>query len=538
MTCATIELPDNIDACHRMIENFHQLLHAKDVAVTDLSTTVDELKRQVEYLMRQTYGRKSEQLDPNDTLFAQWFNNNNDQPTPDEKLPGEPATQTIAAHERTKPTGRKPLPANLPRKQVVYALRDEDLPCPCCGEVRHEIGREVSEQLEYVPASLYVLRHERLKYACKTCEGEVAIADKPVEGLSKSLAGPGLHAQILTSKYGDHIPLYRLERIFKRHGVDIPRSTMCQWVGQSADLCSPLIELMKRRILDSKVIQTDDTPVKQQTSGKGKLKTCRFWPYRGDETNPYTVFDYTPDRSRDGPLKWFKNTAPGSFKNPRKLSEFRGFRGFLQTDAYSVYDVFFDKPWQMTHVGCWAHVRRKFYECRTASPQAHEVLLLIGALYKIEKQAKELDAQRRFELRQSQSASVLEKIFAWCESKQVNTLPKTGLGQAIRYALNQREALSRYITDADLSIDNNACEREIRSIAIGRKNWLFTGSERGGKSAAIIFSLIASCDRHDVDPYAYLRDVITRLPATPLSQINQFLPDVWKTRQKTKMPGV
>jgi len=500
MTSTTIQLPDDVDSCH-------DLIRAKDAAVTDLLANNADLKRQLEYLLRQKYGRKSEQLDPSDTLFAKWLEQQGSVPVL------EAPKQSIASHQRVKPTGRKPLPDDLPRKEVIHDIPESQLPCPCCGDQRRRMGEEVAEQLEYIPASIHVIRHVRYKYACRACEGQIVVADKPIEGLDKSLMGPGLLSQILTSKYCDHQPLYRLEGIFKRHGVDLARSTMCQSVGRSADLLKPLVERMKTRVLASKVIQTDDTTVKQQVKGKGKTKQCRFWSYVGAPPNPYIVYDYTLGRGREGPVAWFKNS---------------GFKGYLQADAYSGYDGFFTSPtWRMTEVGCWAHARRKFYDCRTASPEAHQIVLWVRDLYDVED--KELDAESLQAMRREQSKPILDKIFEWCRSNRQNALPKSGLGKAIGYALNHREALERYIEDGDLSIDNNACERSMRGIAIGRKNWLFTGSERGGKSAAIIFSLISSCKRHDLDPFVYLRDVITRLPATRMSQIDQFLPDVWKT---------
>ena len=301
---------------------------------------------------------------------------------------------------------------------------------------------------------------------------------------------------------------------------------MCRWMQDVAALCEPLLAFMKKQILCSHVIQSDDTPVKQQDheSRPGKTKTCRFWSYVSDKANPYVVYAYTSDRSRAGPERWFRN-AQGE----------GNFSGHLQCDAYVGYDRLFASPWQMIHTGCWAHVRRKFYDARFNFPgPCHQALALIGQLYQVERQSKDLNASARRLMRQAEARPVLDSFWSWSEQCRRDALPKSALGLAIQYALNLRPALERYIDDGALSIDNNACEREIRTIAIGRKNWLFTGSERGGKSAAIIFSLIASCQRHDVDPYAYLRDILTRLPATPLSQIKQFLPDIWKTGPKQK----
>ena len=292
-----------------------------------------------------------------------------------------------------------------------------------------------------------------------------------------------------------------------------------------AALCEPLLTLMKEQILCSHVIQSDDTPVKQQTplgheKGRGKTKTCRFWSYVGDKANPYVVYDYTNNRSRAGPERWFRNAQSEA-----------NFSGHLQCDAYVGYDRLFASPWDMIHTGCWAHARRKFYDARFNFPgSCHQALALIGQLYQVERQSKDLDAGDRRQMRQAEARPVLDRFWSWSEQCRHDALPKSGLSQAIQYALNLRQALERYIDDGALAIDHNACERSLRGIAIGRRNWLFTGSEAGGHTAAAMFTLIGSATLNNVDPFAYLRDIFTRLPATPLNQLNHFLPDRWAKR--------
>ncbi len=419
-----------------------------------------------------------------------------------------------------KHRGRKPLPKDLPRKRVVYEAPADELTCPCCNKPRTKIGEEVSEQLEFEPASLYVIEHVRFKYACKHCEANVVTADKPLQPIDKGLPGPGLLAHVITSKYADHLPLYRLERIFRRHGVEIPRSTSCGWMAASAALLKPLYELMKQRLLQSKVIHTDDTPVPVQDRTRNKTRQGRVWVYVGDHNHPYTVFDFTPTRSRDGPVAFLDS-----------------FNGYLQADAYSGYDVLYSTG-KVTEVACWAHARRKFFDSRETDPaRANVVLAMIRLLYDVERDAKDLPANERRRLRQQRSWPRLEQIKSWVDEEQLVALPKSPIGQAIRYCLSNWAALIRYVDDGDLHIDNNPAENALRSVVIGRKNWLFAGSDNGGRTAATLCSFIASCQLHEIDPFAYLRDVLTRISACPINEVDQFMPDNWRTPRAVGTDG-
>ncbi|MFA7236305.1 MAG: IS66 family transposase [Phycisphaeraceae bacterium] len=355
----------------------------------------------------------------------------------------------------------------------------------------------------------------------------MATADKPPEGqvIDKGLPGPGLVAHVITSKYCDHQPLYRLEGMLARHGVSIARSTMCGWMKAAADLLTPLVQLMAARIRGSKVIHTDDTPMPVQDKGRGKTKTGRLWVYLGDPTSggSYDVFDYTESRSRDGPRNWLKE-----------------FKGYLQADAFGGYDGIYATG-DVTEVACWAHARRKFYDARTSDPaREHHVLAMIRLLYDVERDAKERQAedktfasggaQAKRAMRQERSCPLLEQLHAWLLRERDGVLPKSPMGQAIGYALNNWDALVRYAGDGDLAIDNNAAERAIRPLTIGRKNYLFFGSDGGGRTAAILYSVVAGAKRHGLDPFVYLRDVLAVIGSTPMSQLDQFLPDRWKAQ--------
>jgi transposase len=441
--------------------------------------------------------------------------------------PGRPTGRRRAA----RPHGRRPLPADLPRCRVEHPVDPKDLAC-ACGACRRRIGQEVSEQLEYAPAGLFVIQHVRPKYACPACEQGVVIADKPPQPIERGLPGPGLIAHVIVGKYADHLPLYRLEGMLARHGVDLDRSTLGGWVAFAADLLMPLVVFMAALVRGSKVINTDDTPVPvldRAAGAGGKTRQGRLWVYHGDDAHPYVVFDYTPDRCAKGPAAWLA-----------------GYNGFLQADAYSGYDGIYagEAGGQVVEVGCWAHARRKFYEARGSDPvPAHEALAFVRQLYAAEDEAGKLAARLpaaapdareraasiRLALRQAKALPVLDAMHAWLLDRQGTALPKSPLGVAIGYSLNNWDALKRYAADGDLAIDNNVSERAMKHVAVGRKNWLFAGGDEGGRRAAAMYSLVATCRRHGIDPWAYLHDVLARIASTPMSQLGQFLPDRWKS---------
>jgi hypothetical protein len=339
------------------------------------------------------------------------------------------------------------------------------------------------------------------------------VAPPPAKVIGKGLAGPGMVAHIITSKYCDHLPLYRQESILARQGVELSRKTLCDWVMTGADKLQPLVDLMKQEVLASKVIHTDDTTVPVQDRDQTKTKTGRLWVYVGDARNPYSVYDYTPDRKRDGPAKFLA-----------------GFRGYLQADAFAGYDRIY-APGDVIEVACWAHARRKFVEAESSGGlRALTAVAWIKRLYAVENEAREaaLDAKKLCALRQEKSKPLLDDFGAWLRAQQAEVLPKGPVGQAVAYTLSNWTALNRYVEDGGLDIDNNAAERALRGIAVGRKNWLFAGSDRGGRAAAVLVSFTQTCKDLNLDPFAYLRDILARIADHPMKDINQLLPDQWQ----------
>ena len=494
-------LPDDLALCHEIIRQ-------QADTIRESQRRIGQLEHQVEQLLRRQYGPRRESVDPEQLrLFAD--------EEPGDLAEGEPAPppepqDAATTRRRWRRGGRQRLPEHLPRERVEYELTAEELACPDCGCVRVKIGEEISEQLEYVPASMRVLQHVRFRYACRSCQEHVAIAAKPPQPIDKGLPGPGLLAQTITSKYGDHLPLYRLEDIFARHGVELSRATLCGWMASCAGLLTPLFNEMVRRVLLSLVIHTDDTTVPVWDPTLPHTRTGRFWVYVGDVRHPYVVYDYTPRRTRDGPEDFLK-----------------GYRGYLQADAFTGYDRICAGSGAI-EVACWAHVRRKFYESRTSAPvPAHAALARIRQLYKIEHDAADLSAEDRRALRQKDAVPLLTAFEGWLTEQGGRALPKSPIGQAIAYARSNWAALLRYTEHGDLSIDNNLAERMLRAQAIGRRNWTFLGSDRGGRTAAVLYSLTGTCKHHDIDPFAYLQDILRRLPSHPADQLEELLPDVW-----------
>jgi transposase len=506
------QLPEDPSALRQMVMSLLEEVESKD-------RRLRQLQHWVEQLLRARYGPRRERVNENQLfLFAVAL------VSAGREAPNEP--QGSAAPEKApgstgkrKGHGRGALPKSLHRQRVVHDLAEDQRQCPQCQGALKRIGEEVSERLEYVPASLVVIQDACQKYACaKGCT--VVTAQKPMAPIEKGLPGPGLLAHVAVSKYGDHLPLNRQEEIFQRQGVDLPRQTMADWMRAGADLASPLYELMKQQVVGSKAIQTDDTPVPVLDPDLPHTRTGRIWTYVGDGQHPYTVYDYTPTRRRDGPEEFLK-----------------AFRGYLQADAYSGYDHFFEEPERgIDEVACWAHARRKHYEAQSSDLMRATVMLAyIRLLYDVEREAREqqLKGEARRALRQKKSKPILEDIHAYLVREQPQVLPKSPEGEAIAYTLSNWKALIRYGEDGDLEIDNTGAERSLRSVAVGRKNWMFYGSDNGGRTAAVLSSLIATAKRLAIDPFAYLRDIFECISSHPQSRLAELLPDQWKERRRS-----
>lgn len=478
--------------------------------VLTLLSQIDDLSGQLYYLKRQLFGKKSEKLNPAqrmlfENLYQEIQSKIQENQSDEEAL--SPASRKNANHH-----GRKPLSAQLDRDVIEIEPAADDKVCPVCHTPKQRIGEEVTEKLDYVPACFRVKRYVRAKYACKQCQEQVSIAPLPPQAVDKGIAAEGLLSHIITSKYADHLPLNRLEGILSRSGVDITVSTMCDWVGQCADLLKPLVDRMHVKLLASPKIHTDDTPVPVKSNHrKGSTYNGYLWVYVDDAH--HAVFDFTPTRSREGPLLFLK-----------------GYAGHVQADAYSGYDEYFRLS-QATEIGCHAHARRKFdYAMETDPVRASQMLALWKELYTIEKTAKErhYSSEQLLHSRQTESKAILEKIRANLVAWKDQVLPKSLTGKAITYALNQWESLLRYTENPILDIDNNLAERTLRMVAVGRKNWMFAGSEAGARRAAVIYSLVASCKLNGIDPFAYFKDVLEKVTTCPAGEIDTLLLSNWK----------
>ena len=505
-------LPSDVEELRKLLLAAHRRLELSERQTVELATTIDTQREQLEKKDRQILellqalrGKQRERIDPNQLLLFEIGEL--------EQLLEEQAAdddKDAKSRRRRRKHGRRLIPENLPREEIVYELREDERRCPIDGEPMPLIRYETSEQLEYEPATLKVIVHKRAVYACpqKHDEAKLITTPKPPQPIEKGLAGPGLLAAMVVGKFGDHLPGYRLEDILSRNGVEIRRSTIYGWLSAVADLTRPLYELMKQRVLQSRVIHTDDTHVKLIDTTIGGTRTARFWAYLGDRNHPYEVYDFTESRGRAGPQDFLKD-----------------FNGYLQADAYGGYDgIYLESGGAIVEVACWAHTRRYWYKAREQdAARAHHVLAVISRLYELERATKDADAASRQQLRVEHAAPVLADLKQWLDDQEF--LPKSLIGKAATYTRNQWEALNRYLEDGDLSIDNNAAERSMKPVAIGRKNWLFVGSPKAGNRAAILMSLIASCKANHVEPWAWLRDILTELPKGTAHE--NLLPDHW-----------
>jgi transposase len=487
----------------------------------------EALQQRLDALLRRYYAPRP--ADPNQPLL---FAPLDEAPEPPAATP--PGDDPPKQRGKTnRPHGRRRPARELRREERRYELTEAERRCPECGQQRDEIGAETSRQYDYEPAEVFVIEHQRVKYACKCCEGQVVIAPKPAQPIERGLPGPGLGAQLIVDKYQDHIPLYRSEARFARLGFTLPRSTSSDWMAAFAHLLTPLYLLLIEHILQSKVLHTDDTTVPVRDETQSTHRYGRLWDYIGDAPHPGVVFDYTPTHeARDGPAAFLKE-----------------FRGYLQADGYGGYDgIYTGSQGAIVEVACWAHARKKFHDAQDSDPErALAAKAWIRKLYDVEDEAK-AESERLtltgaeaaavfLRLRQEKAAPLLTSLCQWLLAQKQQVLPKSPIAGAIGYVLNQWDALNRYTTDGDLHIDNNISERTLKLIGIGRNNWLFVGSDQGGKTAAVLFSFTATCKHLGIDTFAYLRDVLTRLPTQPAERLEELLPHRWQAaRLAAKLP--
>jgi transposase/uncharacterized coiled-coil protein SlyX len=492
-----------------------------EATVARLEATVAELQGKLDALLKQRFGRRSERRKP--TL------------RPSDTPP------------RRDEHGRSPLPAHLERRVDLHDLPDADKPCPHCGTVRPCIGEQVTEQLDLEPVKFFVRRTIKKSYACRQCDPATVPADERIRTagpsqvgpIAKGLCGPGLLAHAVTAKFADHTPVHRLAGQLARSGVTVARSTLTDWLGGAADLLTPLCQLMAKRLLLARVVHADDTPVKLRVPKATKTKSSHLWVAVGDADFPYVVFDFTADHTATGPTAFFK-----------------GFHGFLQADALAQYEGLFGKK-KATHVCCVAHARRKFVAAADGGDgRANAAVELFGRLYAIERglppllppsdDPAERTARRaregeRTRLRRRDADPILETLKAWLDATRPSALPKSALGIATGYALNNWAALTRYRDEGYLAIDNNLAERTLRAVALGRNNWTVFGSESGGRTAAILYSVVGTCKHLGIDPFAYLREALPGLfalgekPTT--EQLVAWLPDRWLLNRMRNMPS-
>jgi transposase len=480
-------------------EQFTQSLQEKERKVASL-------EHRIKLLLQKIRGSRQERIDPDQLLL---FSLEELQELADELEQAANEDQTVEeeSEPRKQRRGRRRLPKNIQREILRHELEEQDRACPCCGELRCEIGVESSEQLEYIPARWKVIQHDRVKYACKACEENVVIADKPPQPIEKGLPGPGLCAHTVLSKFGDHTPLYRQEDIHSRTGYLLRRSTLCGWLQALAVLSLPLVMRMKQLLLQSSVIHTDDTKIKMLVPGAGVTQEAKFWPYLGDWLHPYAVYDFTIDRSRDGPLDFLS-----------------GYKGYLQADAYSGYDCIYAGD-DVFEVACWIHARRYWHQALDNDPvRANTALGYIARLSQIEIQLREVYPEQNLQglrdfgaiasARKEHAMPILEEFKSWMDSELETgrILPKSVIRSAFTYTMNQWDALCRYTEHGFLSMENNSAERLVKNPAIGRKNYLFVGGIGGGRNAAVFYSLVSSAKANGVEPFAWLQDLFTRLP--------------------------
>jgi transposase len=515
MPIALNQLPDDIDALKSLVAD--QTTKLDDITARNEQLTTENqhyktqvltLQEQLNLALAKRYAASSEKISPDQVCM---FN----EAEADVSAIGDADDDVILvpAHTRKK-RGRKPLPDNLPRVDVIHDIPESERHCDHDGRLLAEIDEVISEQLDIIPAKIQVIRHIRKKYAC-TCGQCIKTAPLPAQPIPKSMASPGLLAHITVSKYQDALPLYRQETILQRIGVELPRATLANWMVQAGALIQPVINLLRDRLLDYDILQMDETTVQVlNEAGKAAQSKSYLWLQRGGPPDkPVVLYDYDPGRGAGVPKRLLA-----------------GFTGYLQTDGYDGYNAVVAAN-ALTHVGCMAHARRKFSEAVKAQGKnkkrgkAHRGLALIQKLYRVEKQARRLDPAERYARRHKQARPVLDELHAWLDDTLPLVPPTSATGKALNYLYREWDKLIHYLDDGRLEIDNNGAENAIRPFVVGRKNWLFSASVNGVKASANLYSLIETAKANGLEPYAYLRYLFTELPrAETVEGIEALLP--------------
>ena len=490
------DLPNDVEALKA------ELLAAK-AQVLQQKLEIEQLRFQLACIKRMKYGRSSEQLDTEITQMRLTLEDL------EASLAEIPEELRVPAKERQAKPTRHPLPEQLPREEIVH---EPPCSCPSCGGELRALGEDVSEMLEYIPEHYKVIRHVRPKLSCVSCQ-RIVQAQAPSRPIERGIAGPGLIAHVLVSKFSDHLPLYRQSQIFARAGVELERSTLADWVGGASALLEPVVTAIGRYVCSNYKIHGDDTPVPVLCPGRRTTKQGRLWSY---------VRDDRPARSEDPPAVYFRYSPDRKGERPR--AHLANFTGVLQADAYAGFNRLYGQ--RIQEAACWAHVRRKFYEIHQAhaSPVAAEALDRIGRLYGIEAEIRGRLPDERRSVRKARAGPELDSLRLWLERTVTTVSKKSELARAIRYALSNWMALTRFRDDGRLEIDNNAAERALRAVALGRKNWLFAGSDEGGERAAAMYTLIGTAKLNAIDPEAYLRHVLGRIADHPINRIEELLP--------------
>ncbi len=553
--------PDDVNELKRLLIAREQVIAAHQKTITKHEATItrhtatiatltqqrdafhlEKLRLEVRLAqaLKQAYGPRADRLgDPGQLLldFGGLLDrlpiDTADLPAAEEADPSGPRRPS----RRLRTRGRRDLSQleHLPLIEQTYELTEELCKCPTCQATWEKIGQAVSYTIESQPGSFVRVWHIQPKYACRACEQNgdnphIELAEKTKGSpLDKGLPDPGLLAYVVTAKYGDYLSLHRLQHIFGRQGFELDRSTLCLWLQDVARLVRPLYRRMAERVLQSHVLATDDTVL--PLLAPGKAKPARMWIHQGDESQPYNVFDFTESRKRDGPAQFLKD-----------------FRGTLLADAYGGYDgIVFNQD--LPRAGCWAHARRKFVEAEPAGPEiARTILRLIKGLFDLEARLTDAAlgpglshdrarmAEERLHRRQAEAVPLLDTLHALLLEQKAKLLPKHPLAQAIGYTLNQWAELTLFATDPAVPLHNNLAEQQMKRIALLRKNALFVATPRGGETAAILSTFTSTCRRYNLNPQAYLTQLLANLPDTPVSQLDEWLPDQWKKKQAAPRP--